>query len=87
MQECEFLCLLSSFLNGDSYLAFNIVREMASKQLRNSRFWNLLNLVIMRADDIRHNRFLMRLMSRNPDNLALGVLNGHNCLVAGTYKV
>ena len=42
--------------------------------------------VIMRADDVRHNRFLMRLMSRNPDNLALGILNGHNCLVAGTYK-
>ena len=28
----------------------------------------------------------MRLMSRNQDNLALGILNGHNCLVAGTYK-
>ena len=42
--------------------------------------------VIMRADDVRHNRFLMRLMSRNPENLALGILNGHNCLVAGTYK-
>ena len=40
----------------------------------------------MRADDVRHNRFLMRLMSRNPDNFALGILNGHNCLVAGTYK-
>ena len=40
----------------------------------------------MRADDVRHNRFLMRLMSRNPDNPALGILNGHNCLVAGTYK-
>ena len=25
-------------------------------------------------------------MSRRPDNLALGILNGHNCLVAGTYK-
>ena len=36
--------------------------------------WNLFNLVIMRADDVRHNRFLMRLMSRNPDNLALGIL-------------
>ena len=28
----------------------------------------------------------MRFMSRRPDNLALGILNGHNCLVAGTYK-
>lgn len=39
-----------------------------------------------RAEDLRHNRFLMRFMSRRPDNLALGILNGHNCLVAGTYK-
>ena len=41
---------------------------------------------ISRAEDLRHNRFLMRFMSRRPDNLALGILNGHNCLVAGTYK-
>ena len=46
----------------------------------------MFSLVIMRADDVRHNRFLMRLMSRNPDIHALGILNGHNCLVAGTYK-
>ena len=39
-----------------------------------------------KADDLRHNRFLMRFMSRRPDNLALGILNGHNCLVSGTYK-
>ena len=41
---------------------------------------------ISRAEDLRHNRFLMRFMSRRPDSLALGILNGHNCLVAGTYK-
>ena len=28
----------------------------------------------------------MRLMHRNPENVALGILNGHNCLVSGTYK-
>jgi hypothetical protein len=28
--------------------------------------------VIMRADDVRHNRFLMRLMSRHPESLPLG---------------
>eukprot|EP00095_Tigriopus_kingsejongensis_P008374 maker-scaffold856_size87843-snap-gene-0.23 protein:Tk08374 transcript:maker-scaffold856_size87843-snap-gene-0.23-mRNA-1 annotation:"general transcription factor 3c polypeptide 3" len=86
MKECEFLCLISSFLNGDSYHAYNLVRELVTKHIKNPRIWNLFNLVIMRADDIRHNRFLMRLMSRNPDNIALGILNGHNCLVAGTYK-
>ena len=86
IKECEFLCLLASFFNGDSYHAYNLVRELVVKNVEKSSVWNLFNLVIMRADDVRHNRFLMRLMSRNPDNLALGILNGHNCLVAGTYK-
>lgn len=86
IKECEFLCLLSSFFNGDSYHAYNLVRELVVKNVAKSSVWNLFNLVIMRADDVRHNRFLMRLMSRNPDSLALGILNGHNCLVAGTYK-
>jgi hypothetical protein len=26
-------------------------------------------------------------MAKHSDNLPLGILNGHNCLVAGTYKV
>ena len=86
IRECEFLCLLSSFYNGDSYHAYNLVRELVIKNVNSNAVWNLFNLVIMRADDVRHNRFLMRLMTRNPDNLALGILNGHNCLVAGTYK-
>jgi len=86
MKECEFLCLVASFSNGDSYHAYNFVRDMVVKDANNNRLWNLFNLVISRAEDLRHNRFLMRFMSRRPDNLALGILNGHNCLVAGTYK-
>jgi len=86
MKECEFLCLVASFSNGDSYHAYNFVRDMVVKDATNNRLWNLFNLVISRAEDLRHNRFLMRFMSRRPDNLALGILNGHNCLVAGTYK-
>ncbi len=29
---------------------------------------------------------IIMLPCRHPDNVALGILNGHNCLVAGTYK-
>ena len=53
LQELEFLCLLSSFLNGDAYHAYNLVRELVFKDVANARVWNLFNLVIMRADDIR----------------------------------
>jgi general transcription factor 3C polypeptide 3 (transcription factor C subunit 4) len=81
------MCLLASMFNGDSYHAYNLVRELVVKQGKNPKVWNLFNLVVHRADDVRHNRFLMRLMTKQPDNVALGILNGHNCLVAGTYKV
>ncbi len=36
-RECEFLCLLSSFLNGDSYHAYNLVRELVVKDVQNSK--------------------------------------------------
>ena len=81
------MCLLTSFLNGDSFHAYNLVRDLIFKEKKNNRLWNLLNLVISKADDSRHNRFLMRQMAKHPDSLALSVLNGHNCLISGTYKV
>jgi len=86
MKDCDFLCMVSSFLNGDSYHAYNLVRDMVVRDPDNHRLWNLFNVIISKADDLRHNRFLMRFMSRKPDCLALGILNGHNCLVSGTYK-
>ena len=38
VKECEFLCLLSSFFNGDSY---NLVRELFIKNVRNNSVGNL----------------------------------------------
>nr|XP_053634455.1 general transcription factor 3C polypeptide 3-like isoform X2 [Cherax quadricarinatus] len=85
-REIEFMCLLACIYNDSSYYAYNIMRELVIKKPENKRCWNLLNLIISKADDFRHNRFLLRLTHKHPDLVALGLLNGHNCLVAGTYK-
>ncbi|XP_069973320.1 general transcription factor 3C polypeptide 3-like isoform X2 [Penaeus vannamei] len=85
-REVEFMCLLACIYNESSYFAYNIMRELVIKNPENERCWNLLNLIISKADDFRHNRFLLRLTHKHPDLVALGLLNGHNCLVAGTYK-
>ena len=58
---------------------FNFVSEYHQIQFFAQR-------LLIRSFSNRHNRFLMRLMHRNPENVALGILNGHNCLVSGTYK-
>ena len=67
-QECEFLCLLSSYLNKDAYFAFNFVREIVVKDVTNQKLWNLFNAVITSSDDTRHNKFLLRLSTRHPGN-------------------
>lgn len=48
--------------------------------------WNMFNQVTMHSQDVRHHRFCLRLMLKNPDNHALCVLNGHNAFVSGSFK-
>lgn len=86
LRDVEFFCLQASMANNNSYFAFNLMRDIVVRYPQNHRVWNLLNQVIIRADDFRHNRFLLRLSQKYPECLALSMLNGHNCLVAGTYK-
>lgn len=85
-REVEFMCLMACIYNDSSFFAYNIMRELVTKNPESTRCWNLLNLIISKADDFRHNRFLLRLAPKHPDLVAPGILNGHNCLVAGTYK-
>lgn len=40
----------------------------------------------MRGDDVRYNRFLVRLLLKHPEHVCLSVLNGHACVASGTYK-
>ena len=40
IKECEFLCLISSFFNGDSYHAYNLVRELVIKNVNSNSIWN-----------------------------------------------
>lgn len=84
--EVEFLSLLACLHNGDAYYGYNLARDLVVREVNSSRAWNLFNLVIQRADDVRHNRFIMRFLSRQPNHPALTVLHANNCLVAGTYK-
>ncbi|XP_054279234.1 general transcription factor 3C polypeptide 3 [Macrosteles quadrilineatus] len=85
-QEIDLLCLSSSYYNADAYFGYNMVRALVLKNLNCERSWNMFNMMILRADDSRHNRFLMRLLIRNPHHKALTILHANNCLVAGTYK-
>ncbi|XP_071569264.1 general transcription factor 3C polypeptide 3-like isoform X1 [Temnothorax nylanderi] len=79
-----FLCLISCIHNKDSFYGYNIVREFV-RVCQRSNSWNLLNIIIQRAEDLRHNRFIMRLLGRDVFSY-LHIMHANNCLVSGTYK-
>ncbi|KAL0100094.1 hypothetical protein PUN28_019509 [Cardiocondyla obscurior] len=79
-----FLCLVSCIHNKDSFYGYNIVREFV-RVCQRSNSWNLLNIIIQSAEDLRHNRFIMRLLGRDVFSY-LHIMHANNCLVSGTYK-
>jgi len=79
-----FLCLVACIHNKDSFYGYNIVREFV-RVCQRSNSWNLLNIIIQRAEDLRHNRFIMRLLGRDVFSY-LHIMHANNCLVSGTYK-
>ena len=85
-KEIDFLCLIACMGNESYYFAYNIIRDYIMKNQENNRCWNLLGFIISKADDFRHNKFLLRLTVKKPESVPIMMLNGHNCLVAGTYK-
>lgn len=80
-----FLCLLSCIYNNDSYHGYNIVRQLL-RDIPKSNSWNLLNIIVQRAEDSRHNRFIMRLLGREDVFSYLNIMHANNCLISGTYK-
>ncbi|KAL4236009.1 General transcription factor IIIC [Mactra antiquata] len=48
--------------------------------------WNMFIQVIMVSKDNRHNRFCLRKMMMEPNNLMLGIMNGHNSMASGSYR-
>ncbi|XP_046641592.1 general transcription factor 3C polypeptide 3-like [Daphnia pulicaria] len=86
-REIQFITLQVCLAKGDSYYAYNLARGLLLRNnLDNKRALNLMIQVIMRGDDVRYNRFLVRLLRKHPKHVCLSVLNGHACLASGTYK-
>ncbi|EFX88282.1 hypothetical protein DAPPUDRAFT_311610 [Daphnia pulex] len=86
-REIQFITLQVCLAKGDSYYAYNLARGLLLRNnLDNNRAWNIMIQVIMRGDDVRYNRFLVRLLRKHPKHVCLSVLNGHACVASGTYK-
>ncbi|XP_027722000.1 general transcription factor 3C polypeptide 3 [Vombatus ursinus] len=85
-KELEYFGLSAAILDKNFRKAYNYIRIMLMENVNKPQLWNIFNQVTMHSQDVRHHRFCLRLMLKNPDNHALCVLNGHNAFVSGSFK-
>ncbi|CAB1327500.1 unnamed protein product [Coregonus sp. 'balchen'] len=79
-KELEFFGLSAAFLDHNYRKAYDYIRLTLMEKKEWPMLWNIFNQVTLHSQDVRHHRFCLRLMMKNPDNHALCVLSGHNAL-------
>ncbi|XP_040261605.1 general transcription factor 3C polypeptide 3 [Bufo bufo] len=85
-KELEYFGLSTAILDKNFRKAYNYIRIMLMENVNKPQLWNIFNQITMHSQDVRHHRFCLRLMLKNPENLALCVLSGHNAFVSGSFK-
>ncbi|KAF7243764.1 General transcription factor 3C polypeptide 3 [Varanus komodoensis] len=85
-KELEYFGLSAAILDKNFRKAYNYIRIMVMEHVNKPQLWNIFNQITMHSQDVRHHRFCLRLMLKNPDNHALCILNGHNAFVSGSFK-
>lgn len=85
-KELEYFGLSAAILDKNFGKAYNYIRLMVMEHVNKPQLWNIFNQITMHSQDVRHHRFCLRLMLKNPDSHALCVLNGHNAFVSGSFK-
>ncbi|XP_061082620.1 general transcription factor 3C polypeptide 3 isoform X3 [Conger conger] len=85
-KELEYFGLSATILDRNFRTAYNYIRLKLMDNVDRPQLWNIFNQVTIHSQDVRHHRFCLRLLLKNPDNHALCVLNGHNGFVSGSFK-
>lgn len=86
-KELDFLCFQAHYQDPrQEEHTFSMARSLVPKYAAYNRAWNLFGLAVNLSPVMRQNRFCLRQVYKQPHSVPLGLLNGHNALVSGTYK-
>ncbi|XP_059175732.1 general transcription factor 3C polypeptide 3-like [Physella acuta] len=83
VKDAEFMCMKVGSVGINIY---HLARNMIVEEKDNNQAWNLYNYVVTRLKEVTDLRFATRALMKNPDSLALGMLNGNARMISGTYK-
>ena len=87
VETLDYYALICCYLSQNSTYTYPLIKALLVRYLSNNQVWNLFCPIMMRLyQDLRHNRFCIRLFIKNPEHLALAYFNGHNAMMSGSYK-
>jgi general transcription factor 3C polypeptide 3 (transcription factor C subunit 4) len=85
--QLDFYALMALYLSRNKEYCYGLAKAVIVRNLNNNQVWNLFCTIMSRFyQDLRHNRFCLRLFVKHPELLALAFFNGHNALMSGSYK-
>ena len=84
--ELEVMCVGALFLTRKYRLAFDCLKLLISSHPENNVVWNMFARITAKTMDVRHHRYCIRLLLKNPDSLPLILSSGNNAFISGTYK-
>ncbi|XP_054164495.1 general transcription factor 3C polypeptide 3-like [Oppia nitens] len=83
----NYYSLMCCFISKNMLYTYPLIKALIFRNIDNNQIWNIFCPVMSQFyQDLRHNRFCIRLFIKNPDNIALAYFNGHNALMSGSYK-
>ena len=83
----DYIGMMAVYLIKDAKYAYSFFKAVAARMPTNNQLWNLFCPIMARLyQDLRHNRFCIRIFIKNPEYLPLGYFNAHNAHMSGSYK-
>ena len=84
--ELVFMSIVALYLNREYKIAFDAAKMLIARDRKNPVLWNMMSRITAKSGDSRHQRYVLRLLIKNPDDFPLVVYSGHNALVSGSYR-
>lgn len=83
----DYIAMMAIYLTKDTKYAYSFFKAIAARMATHNQLWNLFCPIMARLyQDLRHNRFCIRIFIKNPEYLPLGYFNAHNAHMSGSYK-
>lgn len=80
------MSLVALYLNREYRMAFDAVKILIGRDRHKPLLWNLMARITAKSGDLRHQRYVLRLLIKNPDELPLVLYSGHNAAVSASYR-